>query len=441
MNNADRKGRRATSFLALLTLVATSFTSLSCNKNKTAVDPGSSLVSASAPRVVQLFTIPDGTKEETRTFPVFVKGGETAKLSFRVPGRIVEFDAKVGTRFEKGDVVAKLDPRDYQLSVERVTKSIEEAQAGLSAMETGAREEDVETLEAALEAAKSQLDTAKRQFERMESLKSDGAASEVQYDLAKSTYDGAVAAERAAEKALEKAKKGSRTEEIEMIKAKIAGLELDRDLARNKLADTELRAPFSGVVSEKYFDNHESVLPGVALLTLVDDANFEGELSVSEDFVARQGDVVALNCVFEALPDKVFPATLKQTSTSVQKGNRSYLATISIESQPEDGLLIGMVGVAKMTLKNTVGSVLIPASALVTGELDPAKGEEETGNGVSSVWIVDRSANTISRRDVSVGVTLNDRVQILEGLSGGEQIVSAGARFLADGQQIRVLEE
>ncbi|MBQ1336703.1 MAG: efflux RND transporter periplasmic adaptor subunit [Thermoguttaceae bacterium] len=418
----------------LSALVLTCLTFASCGKKEVAVNPADSPVSATVPRPVQLLTLPDGNLAETRTFPVFVKGGETAKLSFRVPGRIVELNCDVGTRFNKGDVVAALDPRDYELAVARSERSIEEAQAGLSAMETGARSEDVSSLEAALEAAKSQLETAKRQFERMESLKKDGAVSEVQYDLAKSTYDSAVAVERSAEMNLEKAQKGSRDEEIEMTKAKIAGLMLDRDLAKNKLEDTKLLAPFTGVVSEKFFENHETVLPGVAILTLVDDCSFEGELSVSEELVARQGDVQSIECTFETLPDKVFPASVRQTSSSVQKGNRSYLATISIDAKPEDGLLIGMVGTAKMTLKDSRDFYLVPSSALV-----PLSDGSDDGD--SSVWIFDSATNSISRRNVKVGVFINDQAQILSGLKGGETIVSAGARFLTDGQEVRPVSE
>ena len=265
-------------------------------------------------------------------------------------------------------------------------------------------------------------------------VEKDGAVSEVQYDLAKSTYDSAVAVERSAEMNLEKAQKGSRDEEIEMTKAKIAGLMLDRDLAKNKLEDTKLLAPFTGVVSEKFFENHETVLPGVAILTLVDDCSFEGELSVSEELVARQGDVQSIECTFETLPDKVFPASVRQTSSSVQKGNRSYLATISIDAKPEDGLLIGMVGTAKMTLMESHDFYLIPSSALV-----PLSDGSDDGD--SSVWIFDSATNSISRRNVKVGVFINDQAQILSGLKGGETIVSAGARFLTDGQEVRPVSE
>lgn len=434
MNSADRPLGRYFQAVVLIVFFIASACSLSCRR--AVVDDSVSPLSDANPRPVQLFEVPDGAQLEKRSFPVFIKGGETAKLSFRVPGKLIEFNADVGTRYKKGDVVAQLDPRDYELAVSRADQAIKEAEAGLSAMETGARAEDVESLQAALDAAKSQLETAKRQFERMESLRKDGAASEVQYDLAKSAYDSAAAAELAASKNLEKAHKGSRSEEIEMMKSKIEGLKIDRELAANKLDDTKLLAPFDGVVSEKFFDNYESVLPGLGILTLVNDETYEGELSVSEEFVARQGDVRSITCTFDALPNKSFTASLKQTSSSVQKGNRSYLATLSLDAGPDDGLLVGMVGVAELELQSADNFVMIPMAALVSGNGEPVK--EDLGETVheSSVWVVDKEAQTVSRRDVKVGVFVNGQAQIVEGLSGGEAIVSAGARFLVDGQKV-----
>lgn len=414
--------------------VAVALTQTACSPKKTdsetAVSPEAV---AKTIRPVRPFVVPEGATTQVRTFPAFVKGGATAKLSFRVPGRLETFDATVGKRYEEGEVVAELDKRDFLLAVERVEQALVEANAALKAMQTGARSEDVASLEASLAAATSQYEAAQKQFERIESLKSDGTASEMQFDAAKTVRDSALAAKTAAEKTLEKAKSGSRAEEIEATKAKIAGLEIDRQLARNKLADATLVAPFSGTVSEKFFDNHESVAPGIAILTLVDDSTFEGELNVSEEIVARQNDVEKIECSFEALPGKTFPATLKETSTSVQKGNRSYLATISVQATPDDGVLLGMVGVAKLTLRDDGETVRVPSSALIPGE-------SGTSSENSAVWILGSDGTSIERRAVQVGAFDANGVEILDGLKPGETIVGAGARFLTDGQKVRLEE-
>lgn len=386
-------------------------------------------------RAVKTFTTSLDAQSEHRAYPVVVKSGVTTKLSFRVPGKIEELTVQVGQRVAAGDLLARLDTRDYELAVARVEQSLAEAHAGLKAMETGARSEDVSSLEAAYEAAKSQAQTAQKQFDRISSLRSDGTASEMQLDLARTALDGALAAQRAAEKNLEKARKGSREEEIEMVKAKISGLEIDLQLARNKLSDTSLYAPFSGVISERFYDVHESVLPNVAILTLVDDSSFQGDLNVSEDFVARQNAVEQVTCVFEALPGKSFSAQLLETSTTLQTGNRSYLATLRINASPDDGLLIGMVGVATLQWNDRNDLIWIPTAALIPPDSTP------TDHDSSNVWIINTDTLQLQRRAVRVGRLENDRVEILEGLREGETIVAAGARFLTDGQTVRLAEE
>ncbi len=429
----DRRGAfsRVGALIALFTLIACP----ACRRN----DASSQLTEAAQEKTVrpiQPFVVPEGEKAEVRTFPVVIKEGTSAKLSFRVPGKLENFDVTPGRRFKEGEVVAQLERRDYQLIVDRCKQALVEANAALKAMETGARPEDLASAEAGYEAAKSQRETAERQYQRMNSLHSDGAASELQFDLAKSTYDSAVAAERAAEKTLEKAQKGSRDEEIEMAKAKIAGLEIDLKLAENKLADTTLVAPFSGVVTEKYFDNHETVAPGVAIVELVDDKSYEGELSVTEELTLRLDDISKIECSFEAIPGKKFAATVKEALTSVQKNTRSYLMTISIDVGEEDGALLGMVGDAHIFLNDPDGFMLIPTSAVVVGV-------DENGVVVpdqTNVWLVDKDSLTITRRAVKLGNSIDGKAQILSGLNGGETIVGAGARFLSDGQKIRLEE-
>lgn len=430
----DQKKRRGYKNACALSLLLLVFFGCSCNRHKDAPATGTS-VGASA-RQVRPFIVEKGALTETHTFPVVLKEGVAAKLSFRVAGKLDGFSVVPGRRFEKGELVASLDPRDYQLVVDRAKEALNEARAGLKAMETGARPEDLATAEAAYDAAKSQRETAEKQFKRMESLRQDEAVSVMQYDLAKSAYDTAVATERAAEKTLEKAKVGAREEEIEMIKSRIAGLEIDLQLAENKLADTKLYAPFAGIVSEKFYEDHETVAPGMAVLTLVDDKSFEGELGITEELALRLKDVEKIECQFEALPGKTFDATIKETSTTVQKDTRTYLMTIGVNATEADGALLGMVGTARIDFKISDGTIYVPTSSLVVGT-------DETGAPSSSathVWLIDASAKTISRRAVGVGDSADDRTRIISGLEGGEMIVGAGARFLSDGQEISLQE-
>lgn len=384
--------------------------------------------------LVRVQDVGEGAIRETRTFPVFAREGQTAKLSFRVPGQLEQFDVKIGQRFKKDEVIAQLDQRDYQLAIERIEKSLVEANAGLTAMKTGARAEDVAALEAQVTAAGSQSEQAERQFKRMENLRQDGTVSEVQYDASKAARDMAFGAKSALEKQLEKAKRGSRQEEIDMMNAKIAGLNVDLQLARNKLADTTLKAPFDGTVSEKYFDNHEVVLPGVAILSLTDAREIEATLSIPQDIVLRKGDIAKIECEFETFSERLV-AHVKEIGQSVQSGNLSWPMTIGI-SLPggEQKILPGMTGTAYLELKSERETFSLPNAALIPGISGRATEE-------SAVWLVDPATQTVGRQKVKTGMLSRDGVVVESGLKPGDKVVVAGARFLKEGQKVRLESE
>lgn len=385
------------------------------------------------PQLVRTMTISNSAEIETRSFPVFSREGQTAKISFRVPGQLLNFDLKLGQKVKKDEVLAVLDQRDYILAVELIKEKLVEARAGLKAMKTGARTEDISSLEAQLTAASSNLEQAEKQYKRMENLKKDGTVSDVQFDMSKATRDTALAARNTLESQLAKAKKGSRQEEIEMVEAKIAGLEIDLTLAKNKLADTELKAPFDGVISEKFFDNHEMVAPGIPVLTLVDINTIEAILSVPKEIVLRKNDIKKITCEFD-LPEKVrFDAKIKELGQSVQQGNLAYPLTITfnVDEKAPGRVLSGMTGTALIDLAGGTQKIVIPSAALLTRKQGKQTNE-------SSVFIVDKDKKTVSLRPVKPGLLSNSGVVIESGLKEGDLVVIAGARFLHEGQEIRL---
>ncbi|MDO4558619.1 MAG: HlyD family efflux transporter periplasmic adaptor subunit, partial [Planctomycetia bacterium] len=252
------------------------------------------------PPIVRLVEIQSGEATESRSFPAFVKESVTADLAFRVPGPIQEMDVTIGRKVTAGTVLAKLDPRDFELAVQRAEAGLAEAEAGLRAMRTGARVEDIAMLESKVRAADSQLDTAKLQWERMDRLFREETAPKAQYDVAKTQYDQAVAQSEAAHKELEKAKTGARPEEIEAMEAKIAGIRVQLATARNALADSVLTAPFDGFVSQKYVESHEMVAAGTPVLSFTDTSVLEVTSSIPEEMVLRQEDFRKFHCEFEA---------------------------------------------------------------------------------------------------------------------------------------------
>ena len=224
--------------------------------------------------------------------------------------------------------------------------------------------------------------------------------------------------------------KARRAEEIEAMEAKIAGLNVDLKIAENKLGDTILKAPFDGVIAEKFCDNHETIAPGAAIVEIVDIDSMEATVNLPEEVVRRRENIETLVCRFDSLPDQTFPATVKEIGRTPRRENLSYPMTIKVDmsqAKSAEPLLSGMVGTVSITLKSPGGEIIIPSSALVSAE-----------TGASAVWLFDSAGSKVTARAVEVSAITDAGAVISGGLSGGETIVTAGARSLEEGQPVRL---
>ena len=180
-------------------------------------------------------------------FPGVVDARAGVDLSFEVGGRIVEFPATRGLDVKEGDVLARLDDRDYANSVKT---------------------------------AEAELAYAESNFKRMEAALAQNAVSQDEFSSARASRDKARAALDSAKKALD---------------------------------DTVLKARFSGVVSDTYADNFDTVAAGTPILKLQDLTAFDLAVSVPESYVlSTSADVrsrYTFTASFDSLPGRTFPGT------------------------------------------------------------------------------------------------------------------------------------
>ncbi len=387
------------------------------------------------PPLVRLTELAPATELETKSFPGVSKESQIAKLSFRIPGKMIETNILIGARFPKDEIIARLDPRDYVLAVERLESELLSAQASLTAMVVGARPEDIASLEAKLKAADSAFLTARTNLKRFTALLADQVAAQSQYDLVKTQYDTVKGERETLQNELKKAKTGSRKEDIESAAAKIEALKASLDTAKNAVNDTLLKAPFDGMIVEKYVEDHEVVGAGSPILSFVDVSKIDIAVSLPEEIIVRMSDIRDYRVEFESYPGKVFPATLKEIGQAIQFGRQSYplqvridLAKYGDEKQP---LFPGMTAMVFLDLaRPTAPPLTVPLAALF--------GEKDN----TAVWTVAQSdGNTfkVVRKPVHLLRIVGTAAEIECDLKSAEKIVAAGARSLHEGQTV-VLE-
>lgn len=316
-------------------------------------------------------------------FPGTLRAFKRADLSFRVDGTVIIRDIYVGYRADKDETLIQLDPREYEIALQKAKGKVESTEA--------------------------QLNFAERDYERMKNIyeKDPGAISTSLVDRKKETAN--------------------------QLKAELVIAKSDFDKALDDLSYTSLKAPFDGIVAAIYVENHEQVRAKQIVLRFLDMADREMEINVPEKYInalLEKKDRLNFEVRLDAFPNALFTASVKEIGTEASSTTQTYPITLSLQDVPvELSLLAGMSGRAFLTQpleqKNPVYK--IPKSAIFT----------ENGR-VTYVWVVDPDTQTVHKKAVTINPeSKGDSVIVQEGLHSKDRIVTAGTNFLLEGQKVK----
>lgn len=329
-----------------------------------------------AVRPVVTMTIQSPAEARVRTFSGVAKSAIESNLSFRVGGEIRELPAKVGMAVRKGDLIARLDPTDYELQVKEAEASLAQSVASYN------------------------------------QLKADWMRKKALYDsrtISKSEMDQAEASYRTAEAQVEAARKR-------------------RELAQQQLNYTVLRAPADGSLAQVPVDVHQTVTAGQTIAALTASGNMEFDTAVPERLISRisEGDKAIVR--FESIPDHDFDALAVEVGVEAVQLS-TFAVTLRILEE-DKRILPGMIGQAQFSFR-------IPEGAAM---LVPSQSVASTPDGARYVWLVDRKTMTVHRRDVKIGTLTTEGLEILKGLDPGDELVVRGVHRLEEGRKVRLLE-
>jgi RND family efflux transporter MFP subunit len=286
--------------------------------------PAAPVTETSLPPLVYSTEVPEASRTEVRSFPGIAKECRKINLSFRIPGKLIELNLKVGQRVTKGTAAAKLDPRDYELALQR--------------------------FDAEYTATKTACETAETNLRRLTALLADGVASQAQFDTAKVQYD--------------------------TVKGKIEGLTAQVDAAKNALSDTLLKVPFDGIMAERFAENGENVAAGIPVLSFYDVSHIDMSVNVPEELLVRFKDILHYHVEFESFSGKMFPAALKELGLAIQSGKQTYPMEVRVDVPADGNIFPGMTAMVHIELQSPKMTQRIPLSALF--------GEDKK----TAVWII-----------------------------------------------------
>lgn len=207
-----------------------------------------------------------------------------ARLSFKITGRLKERLVDEGDTVAQGQLIARLEPRDEELGVERAKAALAYSESMLKELETGSRRQEIDAARAELEYAQAAVRTAQAELERAQKddqryadLYAEGVISAADYDrfhtlfkTAQSRLAEAEARVRQTREQFSLREEGFRSEQIDQARARLKADQEALHEASQRLAYTELRAPFSGMVLSKAAEPGEYLNPGSSVVTIGD---------------------------------------------------------------------------------------------------------------------------------------------------------------------------
>jgi len=339
-----------------------------------------------AVRPVKAYQVIAAGNHLTRSFPGRAKAHNEVDLAFRVDGELLELSNDlIGQQFKQGELIARLDPRDYEVKVEDMEGQLQNAQA----------------------AARRALSNYKR--EQNIYNEDPGATS-------KTSVENKLAARDAAN-------------------ADVRSITASLEAARDELGYTYLKAPFDGKITAKYTDNFQNVRAKENVARLLDNSKIEMVVNIPENVISGLPTVKDISVTFDAFPEQPVPAEIFEIGTEASQTTRTYPVTL-IMDQPEDfTVLAGMAGHARGLVKEgpetVAGGVHVPVGAVFTPETEDN----------NYVWVVDEQTGVVRQQGVVTGELVRAGIQVLEGLKPGDWIAIAGVHTLREGQQVSIMTD
>lgn len=323
-------------------------------------------------RAVRTLTVGASSSGASLDYAGEVRARTESRLSFRVPGLMVSRPVNVGDVVKAGQVLARLDPQDLQLTQDAARS--------------------------ALQAARVNADQAAADFKRFKDLRAQGFISEAELERRETTLKSAQAQWQQAQ-----------------AQAGVQG---------NQARYGTLVSDVGGVVTSVDAEPGAVLAAGAAVLRLAQDGPRDVVFAVPEQQVtAMRGLVGKVGALQVKLwgGDTQVPATVREVAAAADPMTRTFTIKADLGRAP---VRLGQTATVSLAVPAVAGVFKLPLSAVFEQQ------------GKSSVWLLDRATMTVRAQPIVVAGAEGNMVLVGGGLEAGQTVVSAGAHTLTPGQKV-----
>jgi len=340
-----------------------------------------------------------------------LEGDQEVTVSSEVAARVAAIRADLGDQVQAGQVVIELDPTQYRLAVDRQQGALAEALARL-----GLTKEDdafpAPERSAVVRRATAERQDAKANFDRAQNLEKEGVLSKQLYDSAEARYRGS------------EADYSSALNTVRNYEAQVTNLRAQLAIARKNLADTSIRAPFTGTVRQRLVEVGQYVREQTPVFSLAVVNPLKLRAQVPERWFPHVKPGTAVEVRVEAYPTEVFPGRVTRVAQAVDPQSRAFAVEAQVVN-PGVRLRPGLFANVSLLTSRNDAIIRVPASAVVSFY------------GVQKVYRIENGQ--IKEQVIKLGDRFGDTIEIIEGLNSGAVIAISELSRIRQGSRVQPL--
>jgi HlyD family secretion protein len=282
-------------------------------------------------------------------------------IGFKLPGRVMELTADEGQQVNAGQLIARLDNAELASVVMQNKASLQEAMTRLAELRAGSRVQEIERARASVNAQAADLDKAKKDYERADILYKNGAISASQFETAQNAYNTRAAQLKSVQETFSLVKEGPRKEDIQAAEHRVQQVKAILNTSEERLKDTVLFAPISGVILRKNVELGETLSAGTPAFTIGDLENPWVKVYVKENRLGQVKLGQKADVKVDSFKDKTYDGTVTFISSEAEFTPKNVQTEeervklvfgVKVKVKNENGeLKPGMPADVKITLK------------------------------------------------------------------------------------------
>ena len=302
-----------------------------------------------------------------------IQAVQSANLSTRMMGYVTKTPVNIGDKVKEGQLLIAINNSDLTAKLSQINASITEATAAFT--------------------------NAEKDYNRYKNLFAENSASQKEFDDMTANYN--------------------------MAKARLEGAKQMKNEIESQFAYVNIRAPFSGVVTNKFVNEGDMANPGMPLIALESPNSFEVIARVPESEISKIKSGTSVN-VFVKSINQTVQGKVSEVSSSAKNTGGQYVVKVAL-GKTDAPILSGMFVTVQfpIDIEGKTDTVLIPTDALV-----------ENGQ-LSGVYTIS-DVNTAVLRWLRIGRTYGDKVEVLSGLSSNETYIISADGKLYNGAKVTI---